>query len=244
MFIFGGCGKKEYLVLRDIAYDESKDNPVIYLKENDEYVPYLVLTSDYNGNVLLLREYLLPDLQQYKIHESGWTHHEYGSYYETSSIDKFLNSSFYDTLSEATKGALVESVIEVTDLESYDEWNYKTHMISRKVFLLSAVELGLGDYIEYTSAKEGNPLKYFKDGESSIRTAYLPDGTEWAYWTRTPHLWESFLVTVMGVEILCNITADTCSGVRPAFCMGKETPIKESADVIAGEVVYVLDAEN
>lgn len=41
--------------LEDIAYDVNESyGYTVYLKENDEYVPYLVLTNNYNGNCLLL----------------------------------------------------------------------------------------------------------------------------------------------------------------------------------------------
>ena len=170
-----GCGRKTELPLEKIAYGRTKGSNVVYIKEKEEYAPYLVLTADYNGNVLLLRKELLPEPMQYKVHGSGWAYHEYGSYYEESSIDEFLNTEFLDSLCESTKELIVESTIEVTDKESYDLWNYKTHEISRKVFLLSSVELGLKG-LEYITAKEGEILKYFKNKDFDVKTAYLPGG--------------------------------------------------------------------
>lgn len=64
----GGDGQ---LTLEKISYDKSKENPVVYIKENGEYVPYLVLTSDYGGNVLLLRENVLPEEMPYKTSSHG-----------------------------------------------------------------------------------------------------------------------------------------------------------------------------
>ena len=55
MLTISNCGKEDNLTIAKIAYDNSKDNPIVYINENGAYVPYLVLTSDYNGNVLLLR---------------------------------------------------------------------------------------------------------------------------------------------------------------------------------------------
>ena len=64
----------------------------------------------------------------------------------------------------------MDSTIEVTDLESYDKWNYKTHMISRKVFLLSSTELGVPD-MESITAKEGLPLSCFDGKEYDRKVA-------------------------------------------------------------------------
>lgn len=237
------------LTLKQIAYDNSRENSVVYIKENGEYIPYLVLTSDYGGNVLLLRENLLPEPMQYKRPPHGEEYgalgvgYDYSSYYEESSIDEFLNTAFLEAFSPEVRAAIVDTMIEVTDMDRYEEWNYATHMIRRKVFLLSSVELGVVYSVGTMEAKEGDPLKYFKNKEHSVRTAHMADGEEWPYWTRTPWLWETCLVTVIGVEAVGNTPADSCIGVRPAFCMARDTVVRESDNVIAGETVYVLKME-
>lgn len=241
MLMIGGCGKKENLIIEKIAYDESKDNPIVYINENDEYVPYLVITSDYNGNTLLLRKYVLSELKPYEEHGELWARYEYGSYYEESSIDEFLNTEFWDSLSERTKELIVDSTIEVTDMESYDEWNYKTHEISRRIFLLSSVELGVEGLDGYTTTKEGTPLKYFKDKDFNVKMACFQDGVACPYWTRTPELWETCTVVMIGNEVVGSSTADISGGVRPAFCISKQTAVKESSDIIEGEIVYIIE---
>ena len=52
----------------------------------------------------------------YEEHGELWFANEYGSYYEESSIDEFLNTEFWDSLSERTKELIVDSTIEVTDM--------------------------------------------------------------------------------------------------------------------------------
>lgn len=239
-----GCNKRTEMTLADITYDRTRENYVVYIKESEEYAPYIVLTDDYNENVLLLRKYLLPEVQQYKIHSDEWSHHEYGSYYEESSIDKFLNEEFFNSLSNTTQEAIVDSVIEITDLESYDEWNYKTCMISRKVFLLSSIELGVEGLDGNVTAKEGKQLEYFKNNEFAVKKACMQDGTEHSYWTRTPELWESYLALMIGTDGVFESTVDNYSGVRPAFCMSKETQIKESSNIVEGEVVYMIGTDD
>ena len=71
---------------------------------------------------------------------------------------------------------IVDSEIEVTDKESYTEWNYKTHEINRKIFLLSAVELGIEGLDGSTTAKEGIPLDYFYEAEYVTKVAAMEQG--------------------------------------------------------------------
>ncbi len=239
IFIAGSCGDRE-LTLEKIAYDKSAKDYTVYLKENGEYVPYLVLSSDYNGNVLLLRKYLLPENMQYKKHSEWWTRDENGSYYEESSVDDFLNTEFYDSLSPCTKDNILECEIEVTSKESYQEDDFTTHYIPRKVFLLSAFELYIGG-MEYSTAEEGKRLKYFKKMMAAEKSACLADGKKLPYWTRTPFIYETCTVVVVGTDVIGASTADLSLAVRPAFCMDKETVIKKSGDVITGEQVYVIE---
>ncbi|MCM1282712.1 MAG: DUF6273 domain-containing protein [Muribaculaceae bacterium] len=240
VLVICGCGRRD-LTIEKIAYDKSKDNPLVYIKENDEYVPYLVLTSDYNGNTLLLRKYVLPELRAYKEHEAGWGSNENGSYYEKSTIDDFLNSAFLDSLSEETRELVVDSTIEVTDMDRYHEWEYVTHEISRKVFLLSSVELGIKGFDGYITTREGTPLKYFKDKEYSVKVAYFQDGSPCPYWTRTPNLWATCLVVTITTKGDGDSTAERVSGVRPAFCISGQTAVKESSEIVEGEMVYVIE---
>ncbi len=64
IFTLTGCGSP---TISDIAYDRIfRSDYTVYIKENDEYAPYLVLTNNYNGNTLLLRQYLLDETRAYK----------------------------------------------------------------------------------------------------------------------------------------------------------------------------------
>lgn len=247
--------EEEHTTLERIAYDKSGRESVVYIKEEDEYIPYLVLAADYGGNVLLLREHLLPEEMPYKpsMHESkisglsgGWAYYEYGSYYEKSSIDKFLNTDFLGMFSPDMQAAIADTTIEVTDMESYHGSNRAsvTHRINRKVFLLSAVELGVDFSVGYCITKEGMPLKYFENARHSVRKACKADGEAWPYWTRTPWLWETCEVNVIGVEKTAAAPADKLLGVRPAFCMGKDTAVQKNDSIIDGKSVYVLEMES
>ncbi|MCM1092285.1 MAG: DUF6273 domain-containing protein, partial [Muribaculum sp.] len=126
----------------------------------------------------------------------------------------------------------------------YDKHNYVTHMLKRKVFLLSSVELGVRGSDGYTTTKEGTPLKYFRNTEHSVKRCYKANGEAWSYWTRTPWLYENCFVTIIGVEAISSGPADSKIGIRPAFCLGKDTAVHKDSSIIEGQSVYVLDLES
>ncbi len=248
---------REYATLEEMAYDQSGRKNLVYIKENNEYIPYLVLESNYGGggSVLLLRENVLPEPMPYRPSPYGeskeglggpWAWQDYGSYYETSSIDKYLDKDFLKVFSPVVQEAIAATAIEVTDMESYgDKWAKATHMIERKVFLLSAVELGITFSVDYNITKEGTPLKYFESKEHYVKKAYAADGTAWPYWTRTPWIWETYDVVVIGTELdFGRPSADKKMGVRPAFCLGKDIAVQKSDSVIEGKIVYVLKLDD
>lgn len=91
--------------------------------------------------------------------------------------------------------------------------------------------------------KKQYTLQYFKEKEFEEKKAYTTDGVAHSYWTRTPELWESCTVVVIGSHVIGNCTADEAAGVRPAFCLDRQTPLIENYDIIEGEAVYVLKNE-
>ena len=236
-----GCGVREAATLEALAKSESQEVQVVYIAEEGEYIPYLVLSDDYDGKVLLLREQVLPELMPFKEHGDLWKHNEYGSYYEQSSLDAYLNQEFLDRFVEPVRSYIADTTIEVTDLTAYDEWNYATHMIERKVFLLSSVEMGVKGVDGYTTTTEGEALDYFTNKEMVVKRAYDSEGNACPYWTRTPELWETCLVMVMGVNAVGCSTADLICGVRPAFCMQPDTAVHQSDKVIEGGRVYIVE---
>ncbi|MCM1113766.1 MAG: DUF6273 domain-containing protein [Muribaculum sp.] len=243
----------EHTTLADVAYDRTGKEAVVYLKESGSYIPYLVLESDYGGNVLLLRKYVIPKIRyQHPTSEDavgvlsgGWVWYDYGSYYETSSIDAFLNTDFLETLSPEVQTDIVDTTIEVTDMESYQQehWAEATHRIERKVFLLSALELGITFGLDYNITREGTTLKYFEDVEYFMKKAFAADETAWPYWTRTPWIWETCEVVVIGVKSFDSVTADSKIGARPAFCLSKDTALHLQDGILSDSRVYVLDLE-
>lgn len=201
------CGKPTNLEkVSDLAYDSHKNREnIVYLLENDEYVPYLVLTNDYDGKTLLLRKEVLPDAMRIS---------EYYSYYEKSEIDCFLNEVFLNELGDL-QSIIQLSNIDITCDESIGYSDTEKMSISRKVFLLSCTELNIES--EANQAKEGKCLKYFKDINN--RKTYS-DGEATSWWLRTPNTYYLSCTFSIGFDgTIGTGNSSDLNGIRPAFCV-------------------------
>ena len=226
--------------LSDIAYKKNKSyENAVYIKENGVFKPYIVLTSDYNGNVLLLRKFLLDETMPFNENESHmWAGYENGGYYENSSIDKYLNNNFIQVFDDWLQQRMPDSEITITAENSLGVTGEDTLTISRKIFLLSLFELDAGK--SQSSVAEGKALKYFTD-DYLRRVACFSNGEKNPYWTRTPETWETYTVFTVGENGIGSASADILSGVRPAFCLDANTAIHLNADIINNKNVYVID---
>ncbi|HOQ01812.1 MAG TPA: DUF6273 domain-containing protein [Acetivibrio clariflavus] len=230
--------------LRKIGFGKNEvdeRNYTVYIKENDKFEPYLVLTSDYNGNTLLLRKFLLE--KEYAFEIEG-----VDIYYENSSIDKFLNNEYIKTLDSYIQDSIVNTSILITKgYTSEKGFEMDVYPIERKVFLISCAEIGLEGWARV--GKEGETLEYFKDKKRYL--AYAREGEKERVWyLRTPYFGNSYRgiwVVGMGGSLLGTGIADFGQpdgkakySVRPAFCVSNSLSIEESTEVIEGETVYVL----
>lgn len=213
--------------IRDIAYNIDKSHGYkVYIKEGDEYFPYLVLTDDYNGNCLLLRENLLDDPMRFN--PNG----RFSAYYENSEIDKHLNNEFLDTLSREARNKIADSEIVITANESLGVCGTETKTIIRKIFLLSYGELG--GIQPSTDLAEGKNLSYFRSNESRIAKFSSNEVASW--WLRTPNTWYDNVVCGVSIDGVIGIAGvggpgcDNVNGIRPAFCVSPSTKIKKDGD--------------
>jgi hypothetical protein len=229
----------EKSILKELAYDVAPQlGYTVYVDENGVYEPYLILTEDYDGNVLLLRENLLKNTMPFNENDRHmWASYEYGGYYEGSSVDNYLNTVFFNSLGQSIQDSIVSSEIVITDKASLGVTGNTTASISRKVFLLSLVELNGAN--SYASVTEGKVLRFFKD-DYNRRSAAYPDGDAGVYWTRTPETWETYTVFTIGKDGVGSGSADIASGVRPAFCLEKSTKVVQRTDVVDGQMVYTI----
>ena len=234
--------------IADIAYDNIRRGRDvdyrIFIEENGELVPYLVLTANYGGNVLLLREHLLDEARPFNPSPHGrermWGWSDFGAYYPNSDIDDFLNTEFKDTLGEGVVTAMTPSDIVVTDKDSIGGGGRGdiSRVITRYVFLLSIREMGVPD--PRITVPEGYNLRYFRN-DFTRRIASLSDGREIPYWTRTPSTMETYLVFIIGINVVSFDVAGINSGVRPAFALARSTAITTSTNSTTGESIFVLD---
>jgi len=277
MFFIAGCSNakkvdEEKHTIGDIAYDnyissgffskiglvkdeiDEKDYTV-YIKENDKFVPYLVLTSNYNGNTLLLRKYVLEKEYPFALESFEKNYNDSSKdwnlnriYYENSSIDKFLNDEYIKTLDSYIQDSIVNTSILVTKGRTTGNgFKMDIYPIERKVFLISCTEIGMENKI--LAPEEGEPLKYFNNKERYL--AYAHEGERERVWyLRTPYfgesvdgVWVSGMDGVLGFKGIADWGEPdglAKSSVRPSFCVNNLLPIEESVEVIEGETVYVL----
>jgi hypothetical protein len=240
LLLFGGCvlsPPSPPETLGDLAYDVDKRHGyTVYITETDEPTPYLVLTDDYNGNVLLLRERLLDEAVKFNDGRGHYTDEgHYLGYYSNSLVDKYLNETFLPWIDAELQDSIVDSEITITAEESLGNHGKYVEQITRKSFLLSYTELGYEELV--ITRVEGKSLKYFED-DSDRRIAY--DSKEASPWLlRTPVT--SLFNSSYGIDPKGRCGgggAYYASGVRPAFCLPKDLPIEQQE--INGELVYCV----
>jgi len=159
--------------LQDIAYDvrwdrfyESKDEFTVYIRENGRWEPFLVLTANYpgegNGEVLLLRRYLIYEARQWRAFNLITA----TEYYATSDIDAWLNTEYISWFSPGMQEQILTTHIETWDGRLVPNPRMPEHhvrtgtqIIQRQIFLLSFTEMG-GE-VWHSDAVEGEVLDYF-----------------------------------------------------------------------------------
>ena len=241
--VLSGCVPSSIMIqhsnsLSSIAYKNetmSEEDYTVMIKERGEYVPYLVITDNYDGsrNCLLLRKYLLDDY--FRFNEDL----EVSSYYKTCELGNYLDEEYIKIYSNELQDIIVNTDIEITSyLGLISCKNLKEH-INRKVFLLSYNELCKDK--SSSICAEGNAISYFEDKSHAV--AVKANGEEGAYWLRTPDTWFTTVVCAIDTEgtYFSSGTSfgsdDYELGVRPAFCLPRNTQIIEE------DGVYYIEAD-
>ena len=221
------CGVQNKMrTVTDLAYSRTDSINVIYIKEENQYVPFLVLSDNYYGNTLLIRRDVIGEQRRLN---------DYSSYYKDSEMDRFLNDEYLKRLPEI-EPYIVSSNIEITKDDALGLSKTDTETISRKIFLLSCSELGIDD--SPNMAIEGETLQFFCNEEN--RKAYL-NGETSSWWLRTPHTYYLSCTYVIGDNNKIGSTNSYDSnGVRPAFCVSKNVKIELKNGIIDNEQVYVF----
>ena len=116
----------------NLANLDSERANCVYVRENGKYVPFLVITNNYeDGYTLLLRKEIL---------EEAHRMNDYSSFYQGSEIDTFLNRDYFNELGEIRK-KIKNVSLAIVDRDSIGSSGSGTINVKRHVFLLSAREL-------------------------------------------------------------------------------------------------------
>lgn len=231
--VLGLCacsGEKKMKSVSDLAYDKADTLNYIYVLENGQYTPFLVLTDDYNGKTLLLRKEVLNENRRIS---------DYSAYYANSEIDAYLNEEYLEALTEVSQYVTASSV-EITCEDSLGVSELGTETIERCVFLLSCNEVGISDSVNI--APEGETLEFFRNEEN--RKVYV-DGKESSWWLRTPNTYYLSCTYVIGDNNKLGYTNSyDQNGIRPAICVNGDLQVELRSDVVADKMVYVFSTEN
>ena len=207
-----------------IAYNVNKKNYVVYVKENNKYVPYIVIDNNYNGtnNTLLVRENVLGgeeydlgingEFTEDRIYKPSFV--QSNKSYENSEVDTFLSKEYSNYLEEG-----LVSIVNNTTINVYKFEDKKDYDINRKFFILSLGEMNVNN--SYSTGRE-YPLEYFKLGLAAKNDS----GSIVKYWTRTPMNNSYAIINYAGTYSDCD---NTCKhGIRPAFTIPSDTKIKQN----------------
>lgn len=215
----------------ELAEDsKTEDDNLIYLTEYGEYEPYIILSNNYNDSVLLIRKNLSEEKIQYNtkaIFSTG------DNYYAESNIDKYLNNEYIERYSTGLRQNILNTKISITDKETINRGNYQrnTEIIERKIFLLSAEEVGIrNSYL----AKEGNQLSRF-DNENKLYSSE-------PQWLRTPYLWDDTHAWILDNEYNFSENITGKHSFRPALTFSHDLKIKKVKH--DNHDIYVLDVDN
>lgn len=241
IFFVVGCDRTSHTglpnTLEDIAYDNTeKYGYTVYILENNEYIPYLVLTKDYYGDCLLIRKHCLDSPMRFNNYNTNTP-----SYYENSEVDKFLNDNYINCFSTEFKNLIANTKIEITDDSSIGKCGDKIKKIERKIFLLSLNEVGISTGRIFLA--EGEDIKFFKNNEHRI--ASTRDGPSCQWHLRTPDTWDNEVTTsvnedgIYDSEGILTIAGYTEKYVRPAFCLPRDTKIEQKN--IDNYICYVIE---
>lgn len=210
--------------IADLSYEKYPDGiHEVYVLENTRYVPFLVLTNNYDGKTLLLRK----DIQKYRRLNGG------SSYYFYSEIDDYLNKSYTRQLIDLQP--FLETVgVQIFNSLPDQEDSGRVQIVNRRVFLLSAQEVGIGN-----SAPEGKRLSFFE--EASHRIAFYEDHPA-SWWLRTPVFGNNDMSFVVRRDnfVEGDLTIKE-NGIRPAFCVASSLEVKPTTHIIRNQTVYIFD---
>lgn len=232
-----------------ISYDYNSNlDYTIYINENDKYIPYLVLTYNYNktNNCLCLRKNVIGGENGYIIDFNGtvvkdkidkdWIEMDGYDKYEETDVDKYLSGEFENKFDDNFLSKICNTQLSFSEYD-YNNEKYKNYEISRKFFILSLTELNAYGSSFDNKTKNKMKLKYFSDFPL-VTTNDI--GEESPYWTRTTGNQTSYYM-VGYTGGIAYTGSNAKFGVRPAFTIPNNTKIKKIYNEEFTKEIYILD---
>ncbi|MBO4636903.1 MAG: hypothetical protein J5685_07130 [Clostridiales bacterium] len=213
----------EQLTAEDFVLHNPYGLEYIMISENGEDVPYYVISTDYDGNVLLLRKEVLPEPMPYSYEEA--IYNTGVTYYPGSAVDQYLSDEFPGRLSDGLSADLAVSDVPVYTIDSVrGAGDMQIETIPRSIFVLSGSEVGLNVYHQ------------IRDGETVDNIEEI--NAEELNWTRTSYFLEDDVrVFVNSNESYGGEGVSECHYIRPAIT------IPSGMNVIEDNGVYRLECE-
>ena len=201
-----------------VALSAKSVGSLVTIKENgvlqDFYVARHGYPAEGNGRTLLVRRY---------IYDTRQWHTSAVNAYASSAIDSWLTNTYYGLIASDIQSQITAVNIPYTP----GNGNTSLSSLSRKVFLLSLMELGWSDV---ESNPEGAPLSI----ASTLQIARSNGGTAYPQWTRSPfksstaHAW---LISDKGkaTNYICDYSG--ALGARPAFTLPSRLLVLDDGSV-------------
>ena len=209
------------LAFRGLRYLSPGD--IVKVLESGEAQEYLVACQGYpqpgDGNTLLLRRQIV---LRRAMNSGGQNEYSGGA------TDTWLTSTFLDTLSADVRNVLHSCQIPYTTGGSHSQ-----STLSRKVFLLSATEVGGGSLTGMN--QEGRELELFQIDPDARKALY--NGSNQIWTTRSPNTGNAnSFWAVQADGTLASQTASRAAGLRPAFAVpGDRAGLNAQGVLIAEE---------
>lgn len=226
-------------VIADIVHgNPRKVDSKVYVREGEEYVPYIVIKTDNYGEntVLLMREEVYPKEMMFRdcnIYGAG------GSYYPGSVIDDFMENELFNMYSENMRDIINDSPVVIHTKDYISKHRgleiQKFETIYRHVFALALSEcLPLG-YLE-DEEFGGNPIPEILE--------YPIKKYVWLRWDAYggDDTWASQIFDG-------NVRSDRISNsnenyIRPVFTVASDNQIKKIKNIIndIDGYIFIVDA--
>lgn len=227
-----------------LAFNFTHTKSTVHIKENGQYVPYLVLHNDYDntGNSLLLREHLIGGTDGYVTDYNGLITQqkiyigqmEMGSFdYEKTLVDEYLCGEFPQRIDANLLAKICNTSL---NLSIYNDGDYVSKDLERKFFLPSYVEL-CGSEVFDNKTTNRTKLEYFDSDER--RKAVNEAGVAVSYWTRTKC--GEFAAIGPGGGFLMNMGNSVKFGIRPALTIPSNTPVKKIYNNKSQKEILIFD---